>query len=539
MNSDLLYAPEDIQAQLERILASSRFSSAPQLTSFLRFVVEETLAGHEQEIKQYTIAVKAFGRDRRFSPTTDPIVRIQAGRLRRFLARYYREQGAGDAIRIEIPVGTYVPVFRPNAPLSRPDAQLAGSEAQIAKAQAEALPIGPSVVVLPLEVLTDDPEQTYFADGLSEQLAVALMGYPGYVIIGPLSRERLEATPPMPVEELGRRYRAQFVLQGSLRKGGDRVRASLRLVDVNTRGAVWAKTFDSKLSAADLFDFEDAVSNEVAATLVDNFGVITRELGKRPAAERTDSFAAYDAVLRYHHYFTVLTGDAWRKAFDALERAVALDPNYVMTHAMLADMNGAQYHLLGAGDETLTQMERLVTRALQLDSGCQLAHQMRAMAHIFRGRRDLFIAEADWALRINPNNANALASCGLFLAIVGEWERGSKLLQKAMRLNPHYPGWYHLAGFLDLYRTGDYEEAWQAALRISTPGFYLDPLARAAALGQLGRAPEAAETLASLAQLLPESGVGLRAFMRRTLFSDENVDMLLDGLRKSGLDIDD
>jgi len=235
----------------------------------------------------------------------------------------------------------------------------------------------------------------------------------------------------------------------------------------------------------------------------------------------------------------VLTGDAWRKAFDVLERAVASDPDYVMTHAMLADMYGAQYHLLGAGEEKLTQMERLVTRALQIDSGNQLAHQMRAMAHFFCGRRDLFIAEAEWALRINPNNANALASYGLFLAIVGEWERGSVLLRKAMKLNPHYPGWYHLAGFLDLYRAEAYKDAWQEALRINTPGLYLDPLARAAVLGQLGRAEEAVRALEALKRLLPELGVGMRAFVRRTLFSDANVNMLFDGLRKSGLEIED
>lgn len=340
--------------------------------------------------------------------------------------------------------------------------------------------------------------------------------------------------PPTPVEELGRRYGVQFALLGKLRKGGDRVRASLRLVDVDTRGAVWAKTYDSRLSAADLFEFEDAVAAEVAATLAGNFGVITRELTRRREAERTDSLEAYDAVLRYHHYFTVLTEDAWRDAFDALERAVAADPSYALTHAMLADMYGARYHVMGAGEETLVQMEGLVTRALQIDSGNQLAHQMRAMAHFFRCRRGLFVAEADWALRINPNVASVLASCRLFLTIVGEWERGVALLEKAMRLSPHYPGWYHLADYLNLYRTGAYEEAWQEALCINTPGLYLDPLARAAVLGQLGRAAEATKALEVLQLLLPDTGIGLRAFMRRTLYSDENVDMLLDGLRKSG-----
>ena len=113
------------------------------------------------------------------------------------------------------------------------------------------------------------------------------------------------------------------------------------------------------------------------------------------------------------------------------------------------------------------------------------------------------------------------------------------LLRKAIKLSPHYPGWYHLAVFLDLYRSKAYEDAWQEALSINTPGLYLDPLARAAVLGQLGRTQEAARALDALKQLLPQSEVGIRAFLRRTLFSDANVDILFDGLRKAGLEIED
>jgi tetratricopeptide (TPR) repeat protein len=205
---------------------------------------------------------------------------------------------------------------------------------------------------------------------------------------------------------------------------------------------------------------------------------------------------------------------------------------------MLADMCGAQYHLLGAGDEMLTRMKELVRHALQLDPYCQLAHQMRAMVYFFRGRRDLFIGEAEWAVQLNPNNSNAIASVGLFLAIVGEWERGLALLDKAMRLNPHYPGWYHLGPFLNSYRAEVYEDALGHAMRISTSGFFFDPLARAATLGQLGRQEEARVALEELQRELPDTDIGLRALMRRTLFSDENVDMLLNGLRKAGLELE-
>lgn len=334
---------------------------------------------------------------------------------------------------------------------------------------------------------------------------------------------------------MGQRYGARFVLQGKLRKNRDRVRTSINLIDVTTQGTLWAKTFDGRLDAADLFAFEDAVTGHVAATLADNFGVIPRALARGALEKRTDSLEAYDAVLRYYHYFTVLTGDAWSAAYEALERAVELDPLYALTHAMLADMVGAEYHLLGADEGTLKRMEDLVQRSIQLDPLCQLAHQIKAMTHFFRGQRNLFINEAELTVRLNPNHAGAIASCGLCLAIVGKWERGLALLEKAMHLNPHYPGWYHLGFFLDHYRQAAYQEALQEAVRINMPGLFLDPLARAATLGQLGRVEEAAVALGEMERLLPGTEVGLRGLMRRTLFSEENVDMLLEGLRRAGL----
>jgi adenylate cyclase len=278
------------------------------------------------------------------------------------------------------------------------------------------------------------------------------------------------------------------------------------------------------------------VTSQVAATLADNFGVIPRALTRGALEKRTHNLEAYDAVLRYYHYFSVLTDAAWTRAYEALERAVELDPHYALTHAMLADMVGAEYHLAGAGSACLKRMEDLVGRALQLDPRCQLAHLMKGMTHLFRGQRDLFVSEVDLTLGLNPNHAGTIAGCGLFLTIVGDAERGLILLEKAMRLNPHYPGWYHLGSFVNAFGRGAYQEALRAATRINTPSFYLDPLARAATLGQLSHLEEAAAALGEMERLLPKTGIALPELMRRTLFSDENVEMLLDGLYKAGLE---
>ena len=114
----------DIGAVMERIVASPGFSKSSQLSNFLRFVVEETLAGRTDRIKAYTIAVDALGRDPSFDPQTDPIVRVEAGRLRRALEHYYENGGRNDPFIIELPLGSYVPVFRANSPPRRAAARM-------------------------------------------------------------------------------------------------------------------------------------------------------------------------------------------------------------------------------------------------------------------------------------------------------------------------------------------------------------------------------------------------------------------------------
>jgi adenylate cyclase len=385
--------------------------------------------------------------------------------------------------------------------------------------------------VLPLTTSPSELEQAYLADGLVEHLVVALMVFPDFPIIGPLSRQRLQSQYADP-RALGAQYGAQFVLTGWMYKRGERVRITMRLVDASSGTALWAQTFDSPLEGGEPFEFEDAVASQVAATVADDFGVVSRVLARQALEKRTDSLQAYDAVLRYYHHFAVLTEEARQGALEALERAVEQDPDSALIHAMLADMYGVEYHLLGADERALRRMEDLVRRALHLDPRSRLAHQMRAMAHYFGGKRAPFVREAERTLALNPNNTSALASCGLFLAAAGEWEWGLALLRKSMRLNPHHPGWYHFGPFLHLYRQERYQDALHEAAHISTPALWWDPLARAAALGQLDRTDEAGNALSKLQGVLP--ALDLRELLRRNVFSDGNVDALLEGLHKAG-----
>ena len=527
---------EMIRQQMHRILASPGFCESSQLCNFLRFIVEETLAGCEDGIKQYTIAVKALGRKSSFNPQTDPIVRIEARRLRRKLEQYYREHGAEDIPRIEVPVGRYVPAFRFEKVESDRDRQEVPRKDRARGPSPVSLPGGPSIVILPFGTLTDDPEQLYYADGLAQALVVELTRFPDFLIIGPLSRQKLKGQTLGP-RALGRQYGAHFVLDGHLRKQANSVRLSVKLVDVVTGGTLWADTYDHRASAADLFEFEDTVINQVASILADNYGVIPRRLIPQAVEKRTDRIEAYDAVLRFYHYVTVYTAEAWRAAFEALERAVQLDPGYALALAMLADMHVLGYQFLGLDATALEQSQDLVRRAIILDPQCQHARFVRATISLLRQQTELFLEETELAIPLNPNNAHLIASCGSNLALSGEWARGMALVERALHLNPHIPAEYHIVPFMDYYLRGLYREALREALRFNTPGLFWDPLIRAATLGQLGHKNQATTVLKELLEMRPQFAAHGRDWMRRTVFSDASVEALVEGLHRAGLQV--
>jgi len=151
----------------------------------------------------------------------------------------------------------------------------------------------------------------------------------------------------------------------------------------------------------------------------------------------------------------------------------------------------------------------------------------------------VFFAEVDRALALNPNNVVAIESVAWQIAYAGDWDRGVALLRKAIELNPHYPGWYHLVFSFDHYRKGEYGEALANARQMNNPALWRQHLVTTMALGQLGREREAQESLSRLVELYPPIAANTRDDFRRWNFSEDLIDHFIDGLRKAGLDVPD
>lgn len=205
MAADSKPTPEAIRNQLERILQSTEFRASDKQRKFLAFVVDETLEDRSSQLKGFTVAVAVYGRNEKFDPQVDPIVRVEAGRLRRALEHYYLTAGKNDPVRIHISKGSYVPTFR--AVRISP----AGENSSTLEQADRAPSIVPSIAVMPLINGTGDKKQDYFTDGLTEELTSELARYQDFQVIASQSTMRFKGQTFDPIQ-IGRDLKVRFLL---------------------------------------------------------------------------------------------------------------------------------------------------------------------------------------------------------------------------------------------------------------------------------------------------------------------------------------
>jgi adenylate cyclase len=522
---------EGIRQQLQKILNSSQFVNSPNLITFLRFIVEKTLSGESGEIKGYTVATQVLGRKADFDPNLDPIVRIMAGRLRRALEQYYQVEGKSDAVVIEVPKGSYVPVFLPVS-------KQAGASVVMPEAPQEpilALPSGPSVAVMPLLNLTGDRKQEYFTEGLAEELTSELARYQELRVIAYESTRRWKGKkidPRVAGQDLG----VRFLVEGSIRKDAKTVKIDLHVVDTQNGQRVWGEHYCRELKADSLIALQEEIARQVAARIGSLYGLILQTLSRESRRKPPESFETYDAFLQFYHHVTIMSPQTFAETLKVLKHAVARDPDSGLAWSLLAFLYGQSYALqFSPIDFPLEQALVAAQKGALLEPQNQLVRAALAQMYFFRNERRLFLLEAETALALNPNAPAIIGFLGWLLALYGEWERGLAILKKGRELNPHYPGWFHLAPFFYYYLHERFEEAYQEARAFQMPQLFWDPLLRAAALGWLGREKEGAGALAELLLLRPDFPAAGPFLISCYAKFPDLIEGLLDGLRQASL----
>ena len=529
---------DQIQAQLEKILATTGFAGASRLSQFLRYVIAQYVNNRQDKIKQYTIAVEALGLSDDFDPQKNPTVRKYAQRLRRALLDYYESEGAHDPIRIDIPKGSYSPVVslnHGNIQVGDPASERVRSGSPPSAHQEKILDC-PSVAVLPLDYLGDNREFSFFASGITEEIIIALTRFQGFTVIGPLNREIISEKRLGP-RAIGQQYNVRFLLDGTIRKRGESLHITAKLIDTISGENVWGETIKCDVCNGSLLSCEEQIVNSVSATIGDNFGVMNTVLSRDALRGKSLSSKSYEARLRFYHYIMVLTEKSYIDALNALEDAARQEQNDAFCLAALADLLITSYFTGYDEDGSVVdRVEELGRQSIALDPNCQQARFTMAMVYFARLQKTQFVSEASRVLRMNPNNANSTAALGMHLWMTGGRDQGKHLMEKAMALNPHHPGWCYMVSYCHHYRNGEFAEALADALKINSPELYMDPLFRAAAHGQLDHENAGRSALRELISLFPDFKSRGREIMKRVFFLDEHVDMLWDGLEKAGIE---
>jgi adenylate cyclase len=516
-----------VRQQLRKILASPEFQRSPMMRDFLHFIVEKTLAGQAQEIKGYTVATQVLGRQADFDPGKDPIVRILAGRLRRALERYYLTKGRQDPVRIDIPKGAYVPMFQ----------EILGGEVLGSAHPVLALPSGPAVAVMPLLNLTGDRKQEFFADGLAEELTSELARYQDLRVVAFQSTLRWKEK-EHDVREVGQDLGVRFLVEGSVRKAARTIKIAIYLIDTLDGQRLWGEQYCHELKADRLIALQEEIARQVVARIGSQFGMIPRTLSQESRKKPPDSLETYEAFLLFYHHVTIMSPRTFIETLKVLEQAVIREPESGLAWSLLAFLYGQSYALqLAPMESPLEQALVAAQKGAVLEPENQISRAALAHVHFFRNERELFLLEVETALALNPNAPAIIGFLGWLLALYGEWEQGQAILEKGISLNPHYPGWFHMAPFFYFFLQERCEEAYQEALAFKMPQLFWDPLLRAAALARMGRVPEGAQAVAELLYLRPDFPTAGPFLISCYAKFPYLVDKLLEGLRQAGLKI--
>jgi len=362
----------------------------------------------------------------------------------------------------------------------------------------------PSIAVLPLVNMSGDPEQEFFADGLTEDIITELSRFHDLLVISRNSTFVYKGK-AVKVQEVAREFGVDYVLEGSVRKVGDRIRVTVQLIDAETDRHIWAERYDRELE--DIFAIQDEMTRAIVATLPGRVEAATHDRAKR---KPTDNMAAYECVLaaKVLHHRSMREDNA--QAQRLLDRALALDPNYAHAHAWKACVLGQTwiYEWCADRDATFEQVAAELEIALALDDNDSDVHRILAALNVTREDHDTAVYHQERALALNPNYDLVVVQQGELLTWLGRPEEGIDWIKKAMRLNPHHPErfWNHLGRAC--YCAEKYAEAADAFSRITRPD-HTHHAFLAATFAQMGNAVAAAAHAAEVLKREPKFSVAV------------------------------
>ena len=395
------------------------------------------------------------------------------------------------------------------------------------------LPERPTIAVLPFDNMCGDPAQEYFSDGISEDIITALSKLRWFFVIARNSSFTYKGK-AVNIKQVAEALGVTYVLEGSVRRLGGRVRITAQLNDAATGSHIWAERYDRDL--ADVFAVQDEITEAIVAAIEPQIYSAENFRARRKPPEH---LAAWDLVMRALSHFWRVTREDNLVAQDLLERAIAIDPNYGQALGLLATSHIFGIHM-GWSEKTIAPVaERAALAAIRADSEDPWAHHALGCTHLFARRFDDSLAEFETALRLNPNFSLAHCYYCVTLTDSGRWQEAEEAVRRALRFSPRDPlsALYFGAAAFAQYVGRNYEKAMQLAREsIRLRGDFVGARrVLTAAAGMAGQAEVAAAALQELRHAQPNVSLAWIAD-RMPIKHDVDREHYLEGFRRAGLD---
>jgi TolB-like protein/tetratricopeptide (TPR) repeat protein len=486
-------SPEAARRSLERVVAGSPLAASVHLKNFLRYIVEETLAGRADNIKEYTIGVEVYKRGADFNPKADAIVRVEAGRLRAKLTEYYAGAGSSDPIRIVLPKGSYVPGFRMQGGVAAPDRRLRLRSRRLVIGLAGLLVLAMAVIwtsrarhdnprlfalaVLPLAPLSAEPGTPESAEAMTEHLTLALSEVDGFRVTSRTSASRFKGKPLDPAA-IGRELGVDAFLEGGVQRPGGRTGVTAQLIATRDGFHLWSQKYESKPESE--ARFQETVCNIIARTLGAQFAGNPARWSGRPRSSKPE---AVDLYLKGHQAWLVQRRTSLLASVDYFTQAIARDPDYAQAYSglaqselFLASITAPEPKWIAPAKEAAERAialderdpdahailgnihlwrewdpaggERELYRALVLDPGTSAYERWYALAASVLGRHDKALEELAIGEMANPGSEVIKTELGRLHYELGHWDEAWRYAQKALPLAPQYQLTHLLRGLL-------------------------------------------------------------------------------------------
>ncbi len=403
-----------------------------------------------------------------------------------------------------------------------------------AAAKALAMPSGPSIAVLPFLDMSGGTENDYFCDGLTEDIITELARVRELHVLARNTTFQYKGQ-AIDVPGLGRKLGVHYILEGSVRRAGSRLRINVQLIEVATGLHRWADRFDREMQ--DIFVVQDEITGRIVGALAGGFGAaMVVDWRRLSGLKRPTDLSAYELVLKANAKF-VATVETYNLAKRYLEEAIAIDPGYARARHDLAwlMLRGWSFRLEKT-PHVPAEIRRNAVESVQLDPSDALAHRTAAYGYFFDKQLDLFEREVRIALELAPFNAEIFAQLGMAVTFTGQWDRGAALVGKGYALNElSAGGWCHTAWYYYHYQRGEYARALEICRQHAYQELTETQFKYIPCYGQLGQPEKAREYFERCQSAEPEFSADWVGDVLRTWnFQEPVIEHYLEGFAKAG-----